>query len=152
MWKVLPIKSFKEQLTATLTELCIVTSNPKTYSLIRMEPLSLLISVLLVLSDSPLKPTLMKLSLSGIELLKFFSAKSNTQLQLIFGQLVVFLQKWHRERLYLLETQKSIKSLKSSKFREPLTNKTGQLLWSCPTSSQPSPSGKEFLFLNTLRI
>jgi len=91
----------------------------------------------------------MKLLLSGIEPQKSYLGKNNIQPQLIYGQLDVFMLKWHRGEPSLQETQKSTKSLKYSKFKEHQTRITGQLLSSFLTSSLLSLSGKVSLYHNT---
>ena len=117
-----------------------------------MELLSSPISASLVPLVSQLKLTLMRLLLSGTELLRSSSARNNTLLLWISGLLEQLWQKWPNEELCSRETQKLIRSSKSSKSKELLMKIIGQLLLSCQTSKRPSPNGRECLWPSTLRI
>jgi hypothetical protein len=94
------------------------------------------------------KLTLMKLSLSGTELLKFYLDKNNTQLQLIFGQLEPYLLKWLKGELSLLVTLRLIRFSRSSKSKELLMKTIGLLLSNSQTSNLPSPNGKVYPSVN----
>ena len=90
----------------------------------------------------------MKWSHCGTELPKFFLDKNNILLLLIFGLLVAFMQKWLKEKHYLLGTQKLIRYSRFSKHKEHLMKIIGQQLLNCQTSNQLSLNGKAFHFLN----
>jgi hypothetical protein len=116
-----------------------------------METSSLPILVSLELSASLLRHTLMKLLLYGTELLRFCWARNNTLLPLTSGLLVASSLRWLKGELSSLVTQKSTKSSKYSKFKALPTRITGPLLLNSQTSRLLSPSGRVFLFLNTLK-
>ena len=78
----------------------------------------------------------MKLKHCGIEPLKYYWAKNNTALELIFGLLDASLQNLSKKDLCSMAIQKLIRSLRFSNFMELQPPLSGQTFKSYQTSSQ----------------